>query len=91
MCTSCMLFNCVCVFAFSLLTGLYCQYTYTAEEYQAVRNALQQKLGPEYISTRLAGGGQRVSLSMCGCLSVNIWMTTLLTLLLGWTLPGVLC
>lgn len=36
------------------------QYTYTAEEYQAVHNALQQKLGPEYISTRVAGGGQRV-------------------------------
>ncbi|XP_047452420.1 DNA repair protein RAD52 homolog isoform X2 [Mugil cephalus] len=36
------------------------QFTYTAEEYQAVQNALQQKLGPEYISTRVAGGGQRV-------------------------------
>nr|XP_046250530.1 DNA repair protein RAD52 homolog isoform X2 [Scatophagus argus] len=36
------------------------QYTYTAEEYQAVHNALRQKLGPEYISTRVAGGGQRV-------------------------------
>uniref|UniRef100_A0A1A7WHY6 DNA repair protein RAD52 homolog n=2 Tax=Iconisemion striatum TaxID=60296 RepID=A0A1A7WHY6_9TELE len=30
------------------------QCTYTAEEYQAVQNALQQKLGPEYISTSLA-------------------------------------
>ncbi|XP_027128820.1 DNA repair protein RAD52 homolog [Larimichthys crocea] len=36
------------------------QYTYTAEEYQAVHSALQQKLGPEFISTRVAGGGQRV-------------------------------
>ncbi|KAM3609936.1 uncharacterized protein V6R79_022693 [Siganus canaliculatus] len=36
------------------------QYTYTADEYQAVQNALRQKLGPEYISTRVAGGGQRV-------------------------------
>ncbi|XP_036006695.1 DNA repair protein RAD52 homolog isoform X2 [Fundulus heteroclitus] len=36
------------------------QRTYTAEEYQAVQNALQQRLGPEYISTRLAGGGQKV-------------------------------
>ncbi|XP_044049811.1 DNA repair protein RAD52 homolog isoform X2 [Siniperca chuatsi] len=34
--------------------------TYTADEYQAVQNALRQKLGPEYISTRVAGGGQRV-------------------------------
>ncbi|XP_071358032.1 DNA repair protein RAD52 homolog isoform X2 [Trachinotus anak] len=34
--------------------------TYTAEEYQAVHNALRQRLGPEYISTRAAGGGQRV-------------------------------
>ncbi|XP_058623381.1 DNA repair protein RAD52 homolog isoform X2 [Onychostoma macrolepis] len=36
------------------------QHTYTAEEYQAVQNALRQKLGPEYISTRQAGGGQKV-------------------------------
>ncbi|XP_067292368.1 DNA repair protein RAD52 homolog isoform X2 [Pseudorasbora parva] len=36
------------------------QYTYTAEEYQAVQNALRQRLGPEYISTRQAGGGQKV-------------------------------
>ncbi|KAF4091167.1 hypothetical protein AMELA_G00034020 [Ameiurus melas] len=36
------------------------QYHYTAEEYQAIQNALQQKLGPEYISTRQAGGGQKV-------------------------------
>ncbi|XP_030587947.1 DNA repair protein RAD52 homolog isoform X2 [Archocentrus centrarchus] len=36
------------------------KYTYTAEEYQAVQDALRQKLGPEYISTRVAGGGQKV-------------------------------
>ncbi|XP_021455904.2 DNA repair protein RAD52 homolog isoform X1 [Oncorhynchus mykiss] len=36
------------------------QYNYTAEEYQAVQNALRQKLGPEYISSRMAGGGQKV-------------------------------
>ncbi|XP_043084722.1 DNA repair protein RAD52 homolog isoform X2 [Puntigrus tetrazona] len=36
------------------------QYAYTAEEYQAVQNALRQKLGPEYISSRQAGGGQKV-------------------------------
>ncbi|XP_028815084.1 DNA repair protein RAD52 homolog isoform X2 [Denticeps clupeoides] len=36
------------------------QYQYTAEEYQAVQSALRQKLGPEYISTRMAGGGQKV-------------------------------
>ncbi|XP_056907655.1 DNA repair protein RAD52 homolog [Takifugu flavidus] len=36
------------------------QYTYTAEEYQAVHDALKQRLGPEYISTRVAGGGQKV-------------------------------
>ncbi|XP_018519470.1 DNA repair protein RAD52 homolog isoform X1 [Lates calcarifer] len=36
------------------------QCTYTAEEYQAVHNALRQRLGPEYISTRMAGGGQKV-------------------------------
>nr|XP_019934469.1 PREDICTED: DNA repair protein RAD52 homolog isoform X1 [Paralichthys olivaceus] len=36
------------------------QCTYTADEYQAVQNALRQRLGPEYISTRVAGGGQRV-------------------------------
>ncbi|XP_033491174.1 DNA repair protein RAD52 homolog [Epinephelus lanceolatus] len=36
------------------------QCTYTAEEHQAVHKALKQKLGPEFISTRMAGGGQRV-------------------------------
>ncbi|KAM9753765.1 DNA repair protein RAD52 homolog [Menidia menidia] len=36
------------------------QCTYTAEEYQAVHNALRKRLGPEYISTRMAGGGQKV-------------------------------
>ncbi|XP_074490349.1 DNA repair protein RAD52 homolog [Sebastes fasciatus] len=36
------------------------QYTYTAEEHQAVHRALRQRLGPEYISSRMAGGGQKV-------------------------------
>ncbi|KAJ4938391.1 hypothetical protein JOQ06_003011 [Pogonophryne albipinna] len=36
------------------------QLTYTAEEHQAVDRALRQKLGPEYISSRMAGGGQKV-------------------------------
>ncbi|KAM9816318.1 DNA repair protein RAD52 homolog [Syngnathus typhle] len=36
------------------------QCAYTAEEQQAVHNALRQKLGPEFISTRIAGGGQKV-------------------------------
>ncbi|XP_060101747.1 DNA repair protein RAD52 homolog [Heteronotia binoei] len=33
---------------------------YTADEYQAIQAALRQKLGPEYISSRQAGGGQKV-------------------------------
>ncbi|MEE6478039.1 hypothetical protein FKM82_011718 [Ascaphus truei] len=36
------------------------QHPYTAEEYQAVQDALRKKLGPEYISSRQAGGGQKV-------------------------------
>ncbi|XP_029809876.1 DNA repair protein RAD52 homolog isoform X3 [Suricata suricatta] len=36
------------------------QCQYTAEEYQAIQKALRQRLGPEYISSRMAGGGQRV-------------------------------
>ncbi|XP_042636370.1 DNA repair protein RAD52 homolog [Orycteropus afer afer] len=36
------------------------QCQYTAEEYQAIQNALRQRLGPEYISSRMAGGGQKV-------------------------------
>ncbi|XP_057347336.1 DNA repair protein RAD52 homolog isoform X2 [Manis pentadactyla] len=36
------------------------QYRYTAEEYQAIQSALRQRLGPEYISSRVAGGGQKV-------------------------------
>ncbi|XP_060632721.2 DNA repair protein RAD52 homolog isoform X1 [Anolis sagrei] len=35
-----------------------CQYT--ADEYQAIQAALRQRLGPEYISSRQAGGGQKV-------------------------------
>ncbi|XP_073932462.1 DNA repair protein RAD52 homolog isoform X1 [Castor canadensis] len=36
------------------------QSQYTAEEYQAIQCALRQRLGPEYISSRMAGGGQKV-------------------------------
>ncbi|NXP44146.1 RAD52 protein, partial [Heliornis fulica] len=36
------------------------QYQYTAGEYQAIQHALRQRLGPEYISSRQAGGGQKV-------------------------------
>ncbi|KAM4819852.1 DNA repair protein RAD52 homolog isoform 2-T2 [Thomomys bottae] len=36
------------------------QSQYTAEEYQAIQSALRQRLGPEYISSRIAGGGQKV-------------------------------
>ncbi|NXP80979.1 RAD52 protein, partial [Ramphastos sulfuratus] len=36
------------------------QYQYTANEYQAIQDALRQRLGPEYISSRQAGGGQKV-------------------------------
>ncbi|NWS69286.1 RAD52 protein, partial [Crotophaga sulcirostris] len=35
------------------------QYQYTASEYQAIQHALRQRLGPEYISSRQAGGGQK--------------------------------
>ncbi|XP_069345709.1 DNA repair protein RAD52 homolog isoform X1 [Eulemur rufifrons] len=36
------------------------QCQYTAEEYQAIQSALRRRLGPEYISSRVAGGGQKV-------------------------------
>ncbi|XP_044272934.1 DNA repair protein RAD52 homolog isoform X2 [Varanus komodoensis] len=36
------------------------QCQYTAEEYGAIQAALRQRLGPEYISSRQAGGGQKV-------------------------------
>uniref|UniRef100_A0A673JGX4 RAD52 homolog, DNA repair protein n=1 Tax=Sinocyclocheilus rhinocerous TaxID=307959 RepID=A0A673JGX4_9TELE len=39
-------------------------YAYTAEEYQAVQNALRQRLRPEYISTRQAGGRQKVRINV---------------------------
>lgn len=52
-----------------------CQYIYTAEEYQAVHDALRRKLGPEYISTRMAGGGQKAS--VCSSLFVSRCESTL--------------
>ncbi|NXO27166.1 RAD52 protein, partial [Cisticola juncidis] len=36
------------------------QYQYTAGEYRAIQHALRQRLGPDYISSRHAGGGQKV-------------------------------
>ncbi|XP_062891357.1 DNA repair protein RAD52 homolog [Mobula hypostoma] len=36
------------------------QHQYAAEEHQAIQTALQRCLGPEYISQRPAGGGQKV-------------------------------
>ncbi|XP_061750176.1 DNA repair protein RAD52 homolog isoform X3 [Nerophis ophidion] len=41
-------------------TKYFGQCSYTAEEQQAVHHALRQKLGPEFISSRMAGGGQKV-------------------------------
>ncbi|KAJ3596221.1 hypothetical protein NHX12_002630 [Muraenolepis orangiensis] len=41
-------------------TTYFGQFKYTAEEYLAVQNALRRKLGPEYISSRMAGGGLKV-------------------------------
>ncbi|NWV26747.1 RAD52 protein, partial [Origma solitaria] len=35
------------------------QYQYTAGEYRAIQHALRQRLGPDYISSRQAGGGQK--------------------------------
>ncbi|KAL4604969.1 hypothetical protein GN956_G25396, partial [Arapaima gigas] len=35
-------------------------FQYSAEEHRAVQEALRRNLGPEYISTRAAGGGQKV-------------------------------
>ncbi|NWY65120.1 RAD52 protein, partial [Erithacus rubecula] len=36
------------------------QYQYTASEHRAIQHALRQRLGPDYISSRQAGGGQKV-------------------------------
>ncbi|NXA78420.1 RAD52 protein, partial [Thryothorus ludovicianus] len=36
------------------------QYQYTAGEHRAIQHALRQRLGPDYISSRQAGGGQKV-------------------------------
>ncbi|NXK04917.1 RAD52 protein, partial [Herpetotheres cachinnans] len=44
----------------SNLVACFGQYQYTASEYQAIQHALRQRLGPEYISSRQAGGGQKV-------------------------------
>lgn len=70
-----------------LLSSLHCfsQLTYTADEYQAVHNALRQKLGPEYISTRVAGGGQRASLCFSNSLSLLLFSAQLGKLGFDWT------
>uniref|UniRef100_A0A8C5UIT6 DNA repair protein RAD52 homolog n=1 Tax=Malurus cyaneus samueli TaxID=2593467 RepID=A0A8C5UIT6_9PASS len=39
---------------------VFVKYQYTANEYQAIQHALRQRLGPDYISSRQAGGGQKV-------------------------------
>ncbi|NXR39008.1 RAD52 protein, partial [Zosterops hypoxanthus] len=36
------------------------QYQYSAGEHRAIQHALRQRLGPDYISSRQAGGGQKV-------------------------------
>ncbi|KAK7896186.1 hypothetical protein WMY93_021511 [Mugilogobius chulae] len=48
------------ILSLCIINTVCCQCTYTAEEFQAVHDALRRKLGPEYISSRMAGGGQRV-------------------------------
>ena len=42
-----------------ILVFLY-QTNFTPEEHEAIQNALNQKLGPEYISQRAGAGGQKV-------------------------------
>lgn len=46
----------------NLLVFVFMKCQYTADEYQAVQAALRQRLGPEYISSRQAGGGQKVQI-----------------------------
>uniref|UniRef100_A0A8C9ATH9 DNA repair protein RAD52 homolog n=1 Tax=Prolemur simus TaxID=1328070 RepID=A0A8C9ATH9_PROSS len=36
------------------------QRQYTAEEYRAIQSALRRRLGPEFVSSRVAAGGQKV-------------------------------
>ncbi|NXY88579.1 RAD52 protein, partial [Alcedo cyanopectus] len=54
--------SCTSSSSFSTSSSVACfgQYQYTASECQAVQHALRQRLGPEYISSRQAGGGQKV-------------------------------
>lgn len=47
-----------------LLLSCVWQYQYTASEYRAIQHALRQRLGPDYISSRQAGGGQKVGANM---------------------------
>ena len=39
---------------------IYFQANFTPDEHEAIQNALNQKLGPEYISQRAGAGGQKV-------------------------------
>lgn len=43
---------------------VFAQYQYSAGEYRAIQHALRQRLGPDYISSRQAGGGQKVGTNM---------------------------
>ncbi|XP_033919252.1 DNA repair protein RAD52 homolog [Melopsittacus undulatus] len=54
--------SCICSNSSSTTNLVACfgQHQYTASEYQAIQHALRQRLGPEYISSRQAGGGQKV-------------------------------
>jgi len=40
------------------------QANFTPDEHEAIQNALNQKLGPEYISQRAGAGGQKVRLTL---------------------------
>lgn len=39
------------------------QVNFTPSEQEAIQNALDQKLGPEYISQRAGAGGQKVNIN----------------------------
>lgn len=53
----------VTLFLVILILSLFilCQANFTPEEHEAIQNALNKKLGPEYISQRAGAGGQKVS------------------------------
>ena len=49
------------------LSSLSLQIVFSPEEHVAVQAALDQKLGPEYISQRPGAGGQKVRKQLGGC------------------------